>query len=156
GILPAHVFAGTDVLKAAAEKRPVGTGAFTFSEWVRGDRIVFKANKDYWNKDLPYLDSIVLKIAPNASARVLALRSGDLDLITYYAFPLSSVDSLKQDRNFTLREKGNPNLELAFFNTKTPALSHREVRQALLTAIDRDFIKLGVFQGLGNFAVSAI
>jgi peptide/nickel transport system substrate-binding protein len=156
GILPEHVFAGTDILKTAAERPPVGTGAFKFSEWVRGDRIVFKAYKDYWNKDEPYLDSIILKIVPNASARALALRSGDVDLVTYYVFPLSSVTSVSNNPNFTLREKGSPNLELAFLNTKTPALSNREVRQALLTAIYRDFIKRSVFQGLGNSAVSSI
>jgi peptide/nickel transport system substrate-binding protein len=156
GILPEHVFGGTDILKASAEKQPVGTGAYKFSEWIRGDRIIFTANKDYWNKGEPYLDSIVLKIIPNASARVLALRSGAVDVVPYNVFPLSSVTSIGRDKNFTLREKGNPNLELALLNHKTPTLAKKEVRQALLTAIDRVFVKRSVFQGLGNFAASSV
>jgi peptide/nickel transport system substrate-binding protein len=156
GILPEHIFGGTDILKAVAEKQPVGTGAYKFSQWVRGDRIVFTANKDYWNKGEPYLDSIVLKIIPNASARVLALRSGAVDVVPYNAFPLASIPAMRRDKRFTLRPKGNPNLELALLNVKNPALAKKETRQALLTAIDRNFVKRSAFQGLGDFAASAI
>lgn len=156
GILPEHIFGGTDILKAAAEKVPVGTGPMKFSEWVRGDRVVFTANPDYWDKGKPYLERAILKVMPNAPSRALALQSGDVDVITYTAFPLSSVTTFSNDKNFVMREKGSPILELGLLNVKTPILSNKKVRQALLTAIDRDFVKASVFKGLGNFASSAI
>src|SRR4051812_9846699 len=74
-ILPAHVFQGTDVLKNEASlSKPVGNGPFMLQEWVRGDHLTFVRNPNYWRKDQPYLDKIVVKIMPDSSARVLALR----------------------------------------------------------------------------------
>jgi peptide/nickel transport system substrate-binding protein len=49
-----------DTLKS----QPVGTGPFTVSEWVRGDRIVLLKNKDYWVKGLPKLDRVVYRFIP--------------------------------------------------------------------------------------------
>ncbi|MBW1867511.1 MAG: ABC transporter substrate-binding protein, partial [Deltaproteobacteria bacterium] len=44
-------------------KNPVGTGPYTLGKYVPGERAVFKARKDYWQKGadgmpLPYLDEI--------------------------------------------------------------------------------------------------
>ncbi|MDT9702802.1 ABC transporter substrate-binding protein, partial [Streptomyces sp. P17] len=41
--------------------KPVGTGPFKFSEWIRNSRLVFVKNRDYWRLGKPYLDSIVLR-----------------------------------------------------------------------------------------------
>ena len=79
-ILPAHVFEGTDVLtNPATLSKPIGTGPFMMKEWVRGQTITLERNPHYWRKGLPYLDQIVFRMIPDTSARVLALKEGEVD-----------------------------------------------------------------------------
>ena len=39
-----------------AASKAVGTGPFTFVEWVQGDHLSFARNKNYWQSGRPYLD----------------------------------------------------------------------------------------------------
>ena len=42
-----------------ARTQPVGTGPFTFGEWVQGDHIRLLKNKKYWMTGQPYVDDEV-------------------------------------------------------------------------------------------------
>ena len=44
-----------------AVTRPVGTGPFTFVEWVKNDHLTVKKYDQYWKEGLPYLDQIVFQ-----------------------------------------------------------------------------------------------
>jgi peptide/nickel transport system substrate-binding protein len=62
-------------------KAPHGTGAFTIESYNEGEQCVLKARKDYWQKDLPYVDAIEFidmgsEIAPQAAA----MRDGNIDV----------------------------------------------------------------------------
>jgi peptide/nickel transport system substrate-binding protein len=156
-ILPAHVFRDTDVLKNPATlTTPIGNGPFQLSEWVRGDHLTFTRNPNYWRKDRPYLDRLVVKIMPDSATRILALQSGDIDFIDEYYFPLSAYQQFSKDPNFQVQDVSYPSDDLIIFNTRKPPLDKPAVRQALLTAIDRDYIHKTVFYGIGSVAVSSI
>jgi peptide/nickel transport system substrate-binding protein len=155
-ILPEHVFRDKDVTAVSANETPIGSGPFKLTERVRGDRLVFSRNADYWRKGEPYLDRIIIKLMPDTSARVLALRSGQIDLIDYYYFPLSAFATFKGDNRFQFREVSYPNNEVMIINTKNTPFDRPKVRQALLTALDRNFIVKTIFYDLGQPAQSAI
>ena len=155
-IMPAHILRGADVLKhEAILTKPVGNGPFKIAEWVRGDHITLVRNPDYWRKGEPYLDRVVIKIMPDTSARVLALRAGEVDYIVPDYMPLSSVQMVRRSPQFSTQEVSYPGSDIIILNTKHEALGKREVRQALLTAIDRQFIHDKVFYGLGGIARSS-
>ena len=61
-------------------RHPVGTGPFKFVEWVPRDHITVARNDGYWGDKAP-LDSIVFKVIPDDSARMIALRTGDADMV---------------------------------------------------------------------------
>ena len=156
-ILPAHVFQGTDVLKNEATlSKPVGNGPFVLQEWVRGDHLTFVKNPTYWRTGQPYLDKVVVKIMPDSAARILALRAGEVDFIDEYYFPLSAHAQFANDKNFVLQDISYPSDDLAIINTKKPPLDNAKVRQALMTAIDREFLHKAVFYGIGGVSQSAI
>ena len=103
-ILPAHVFAGTDVLRNPATlAQPVGTGPFKLTEWVHGDHLTLERNPAYWRKDRPYLDEIVVKFLPNAASRVLALQAGEIDYINEYSFPQSFFAAVAANKQLANR-----------------------------------------------------
>lgn len=155
-IMPAHVLRGTDILKnPAILTAPVGNGPFKIGEWVRGSHISLVKNPSYWRKDEPYLDRVMIKIMPDSSARILALRAGEVDYIVPDYVPLSAVQMLDKNPQFTMREVSYPGSDIIILNTKNPALAKPEVRQALYMAIDRQFIHDKVFYGLGGLAQSS-
>lgn len=155
-IMPAHVFRGKKLPEDAVNIPPVGTGPFKFDTQVSGDRIEFVKNEDYWREGEPHLDKVILKVSPDTSARVLALRSGDIDFVIDYYFPTSAVATFKDDPKFLLSEASYPNNELVILNTKKAPLDKPEVRQALMVALDRNFVQRSVFQGIGGPGTSAI
>jgi peptide/nickel transport system substrate-binding protein len=65
-----------------AFKNPVGTGPFTFVEWLKDDHITLEAFDDYW-RGRPQLDKLIFKVIPDASARLLALEVGEVHGIEY-------------------------------------------------------------------------
>ncbi len=116
---------------------PTGTGPFRFVERVHGDRVVMERNPDYWGgnpKVGPFLDKIVVKPVPDASARVAGLRSGEFDMII-----VPSPDSKGQleDEGF-IWDQGTVHHNWYWsYNMKDPLFQNKKVRQALNYAVDR-------------------
>src|SRR5437879_863727 len=48
-ILPARLTTDDGVKELA--RRPIGTGAYRFVEWVKDERLVMEANRDWWGRD---------------------------------------------------------------------------------------------------------
>ena len=75
-----------DTRKPDLGAHPVGTGAFQFKNFVKGDRLELERFPDYWNDGRPYLDSLTFATdsdAPGATPRIRMVQprgSGDAGL----------------------------------------------------------------------------
>ena len=77
--------------------RMIGTGPFMVKSYQKGVNIVFERNPDYFMKDLPYLDGVVIEITPDATARLALLRSGKVELGHMWGYLVpEDAKSLKQ------------------------------------------------------------
>ena len=56
---------------------PYGTGPFSVSQWVKGQKLVLVRNNHYWQKGKPYLDKVTFTDVPNDNTRDLELQSGE-------------------------------------------------------------------------------
>jgi peptide/nickel transport system substrate-binding protein len=156
-IMPKHVFEGTDILKnPALTTKPIGSGPFRLSEWVHGDHVTLVRNPDYRRSGKPYVDKVILKTIPDSAARVLALQAGEIDMIYELYFPLTYYKTLAADKRFQLQSVGYGSDDLVLLNVKNPPLDKPEVRQALMVAIDRDYLFKNVYLGLGRMATSIV
>jgi len=61
-------------------KLSIGTGAFKFVEYIKGDRLVLARNDNYWGEKTEW-DKVIMKPITNSAARVAALLAGDVDFI---------------------------------------------------------------------------
>jgi peptide/nickel transport system substrate-binding protein len=157
GILPRHLYEGTDPLRNPANQRPIGTGPFKFQSWAPGQSITMVRNDDYWEKGRPYLDRLIFRILPDANARVLALEAGEVDLITNYDMTVTDIERLKRKSGIVVRQKGGiPRPLLLIFNNKSPPLDDPRVRKALFRGLDRQLIKDNAYAGEGDVGRSAI
>ncbi|GHC78955.1 ABC transporter substrate-binding protein [Limoniibacter endophyticus] len=140
-ILPKHLYdADVTPLENPANLAPVGTGPFKFKEYVRGSHITFDRNPDYHLDKLPFADQVIFQIIPNDTTRALALQSGQVDFIPYYAMPLGEVEMLREapEVEVTFAKRMIAGIYMAFLNTRHEALGKKEVRQALYHALNRD------------------
>ncbi|ACM29144.1 ABC transporter substrate-binding protein [Agrobacterium rhizogenes] len=159
-IVPKHVYEGsTDLPGNANGRAPVGTGPFIFREWVVGSHVILDRNPDYWDKGLPYLDRIVIKFIPDASARLAALETGEVDIAPDTPVSLSEIDRIKTLPTLSVEDRGNdysPTVYRIEFNLANKYFQHDKVRQAIAHAIDRQKIADIAFYGYAIPAPSPI
>ncbi|SPC15295.1 Dipeptide ABC transporter, substrate binding protein [Cupriavidus taiwanensis] len=158
-VLPKHLYEGTDILNNPYNNKPVGTGPFVFKEWSKGNYIVLERNPDYWDKGKPYLDKIVFKVIPDASARAAALEKGEVQYAPFNPVPLKDAQRLSQLPSLKLETRGYEWLSPWLFmdvNIDRPYFKDVRVRQALAHAIDLNTLNKVVWFGFGKPAVSPV
>lgn len=153
GIVPKHIYNGTDVLKNPHNlDNPIGTGPYTFKEWVRADHIILVRNPNFRLQGKPYLDQIIYRVIPDDLQRVRALETGDVMYIPLMV-PFSELPRLLNET--TIKMVFNANfgaMYLLQFNLQNKYLSNLKVRQAIAYAIDRQFIVKSITFGLEKVA----
>src|SRR5262249_6636855 len=63
-------------------RAPVGSGPYRFERWETGGPVTLQASPDYWHAAGTRIQTLTWRTLPEASTRVAALRTGDVDLIT--------------------------------------------------------------------------
>ena len=133
----------------AAPQTAVGTGPFTFVEWVQGDHFTLARNQNYWKTGRPYLDGMVVRILRDATAMSVALEAGQLDVM--FSPNLQDFVRLKSDSNFqALAHPGNDRGHLIGANVLQPPMDNKLVRQAINYAMDRQRFVNTVLKGVGG------
>lgn len=117
-------------------RNPIGTGPFTFVEWVPDDHLTVQRNDDYW-AGAPYLDEVVFKPIADSTARKAAFDAGDIDV--YYTGSSSEITEyfVQQDAGevgVTIGAPSEP--DVVMFNTTKAPLDDVRVRRALAMAVD--------------------
>lgn len=120
------------------ERNIMGSGPFTFVEYVPGSHWIGKRNEDYFLKGRPYLDGYKAVFIRDTAARVAAVRSGRA-LIEFRGFSPEDRDTLVRALGDKITVQESPwtcNLTVVLNNEKKPFDDPR-VRKALTLAIDR-------------------
>lgn len=125
---------------------PSGTGPFMVDAYVPRERAELVPFADYWDKArMPQIDKLVLLPVPDPSARVAALRSGQVDWIE--APPPDALDSLKA-AGFKITSNVYPHVWPWHFSMlEGSPWTDVRVRKAANLAIDREGMK-GLLGGM--------
>jgi peptide/nickel transport system substrate-binding protein len=118
------------------EQKPIGTGPFKVASFERGVALTLEKNPYYWQPNLPYLDKVVIKIAPDANARVAQLNSGELDVIDQP--PWSQVEAIENSPETEFGDYPLGFNKLLFLNVRKPIFKNMKVREAVNLALDRE------------------
>jgi len=149
-ILPAHIYAGTDILTNEANMTPIGTGPFKIDAFNVGDSVLLSPYSDYWGESSE-IDQLVFKVMPDTSARTLALQSGEVDFVPPSFFALAQKEIVDADERFeSYLASSQPQQLVMFYNSEKGTLAEYNVRQALLRAIDREAIAAKVYLGTAD------
>lgn len=122
-----------------------GTGPFKVVSWERDQEIVVERFDDYFGTPAK-LQTVVYTVIPEAASRVIALETGEVDVIDK---PTNEdLERLEADtENFTVLRKPTISQRLFRFGCNDPIISNTKVRQAIVYAIDRQAIIDALFTG---------
>jgi len=131
-------------------RNPVGTGPFVLKSWTAGDRMVVERNPDYWDKNKPNLDRVVLRPLPDSQSRFASLKSGETDVVWVDEFEADNIERAKKDTTLQVLSYAGSGAAVSAFNTKVAPLDDVKVRQALVMAIDRKKLSQALTNGLAR------
>ncbi|QZY55908.1 ABC transporter substrate-binding protein [Crassaminicella profunda] len=149
---------------------PNGTGRYKFVEHVRGDKIVFERNDDFWG-ELPQATKVTFKPITNEGTRTANMISGAVDLIV--DVPVRDVEMIKKKE--TIQIASQPSLRVIYLNLagwtdhpskdakislKSPDGSNPfkdiKVREAMYRAINEEEIIEKIMNGYADLATTYI
>jgi peptide/nickel transport system substrate-binding protein len=147
-ILPARLTTDDGVKELA--RRPVGTGAYRLVEWVKDERLVMEANRDWWGWEgkPPAIERVVWKPIPDDFPRIVALEKGEADIITNV--PPDRMAALADGRATKILSAPATRTVTFWVNTTQPPLSEKRVRQALHYGLDVNAIIKNLYAGMGK------
>lgn len=149
GIVPSDA---AESLGEAFGDNPIGTGPFKLDSWSRGATITLVANNDYF-KGRPSIDQLVISVIPDNNVRLIALESGDLDLI-HSPVPPQDLARLKGSGSLDVSAINALGYTYLNVNLENPLLSDVRVRKALAYLTDRETISEVLFYGMDTPGIS--
>jgi peptide/nickel transport system substrate-binding protein len=130
------------------KSNPVGTGAFTFTDWKQGDSITLTRNEGYWG-EAAKLDGATFKFISDPTAAFAAMMAEDID--AFYGYPApENLAQFEADPRFTVLAGNTEGETILAINNKLPPFDNKLVRQAVAHAIDRSAIIDGAMFGYGT------
>ena len=116
----------------------MGTGPYTFKNWVRGSSLEVERNPNYFKKELPYLDGIKYYMIKDLSARAKSVRTGRTD-VELRGFPPAEVEAIQKQMGDTVVVRYPKALSHwgVAFNVDHKPFDDQRVRQAMSLAINR-------------------
>lgn len=131
-------------------ENPVGTGPFKFNNWSKNDSIVLDKFEDYRVEDQPKLDQVIFQVIPDNSARLIALQSGEIDMMD--GLNPDDAAGLEGEEGIELLTRGENNFGYVGFHTQKEPVDQKEVRQAINYAIDKQAIADALYAGYATTA----
>jgi peptide/nickel transport system substrate-binding protein len=147
GIVPAN--AGADF-----SRHPIGSGPFRFVQQSQDEEVIVERNPDYF-RDAPQVVRVRFRVVPDGVVRALELRKGSADLEMSSLSP-DIIPVLSRQPALAVSERTGTNLTYLGFNLEDPLLSHRELRQALALATDREALIRYLMQGQAKLAAGVL
>lgn len=129
-------------------QRPIGTGQFVLTEWLKDDRIVMDINPGYWGEAPTGFDKLVWKTVPEASSRAAGLKTGEFDLaIAIPAIDAIEIENLDDVGIYSGDVSRVFQLTLSALPQHETPIQNKLVRQALNYAIDKQTIIDALYYG---------
>jgi peptide/nickel transport system substrate-binding protein len=158
-IIPKHLFGdGTDPKVHPRNANPVGSGPFRLVEFKPGEHIIMERFDRFFLKDLPKLDRLIVREYKDPSSLLLAFERGEIDIHAQIGDPRDLERARKVPGVQMVAGAGpaiGPLIWLAF-NTKSPKLADKRVRQAISFALDRKLILGQLLGGLHKASTGPI
>ncbi|MGC4938096.1 ABC transporter substrate-binding protein [Kribbella sp. DT2] len=128
---------------------PVGSGPFAVERFKPSEELALVPNEKY-SGDKPQLAHLQLRNIPDLSARLTALRTGEVDVV--WGIPDDQLAVLRGENSLTVQTVPSTAVFTMWFNSSVPALKTPAVRRALWQAVDFEKIIKALYAETGALA----
>lgn len=153
-----------DIFNASGDPREVPScGKWLFSEYRPAQRIVYKKNPDYWEKDesgntLPYPETYIMNIVGDQNTDYLLFKQGKLESYVPRPEEVDELVNLQKNEYTVYRADGSFSAPMWTFNQNPKNKDSRfykwfcikEFRQAMSCLLNRDRIISQSYRGLAD------
>jgi peptide/nickel transport system substrate-binding protein len=159
GVLPAHLLGNVPASELPehefSKQRPIGTGQFMV-ESISADQVTLVANPDYW-KARPYLSQVEFWFYGAWDGLLTDYERGEIHgFHPRSTRDLAALSAMPNLQIYSAQSAGYGIVYLNLDRDTMPFFQEKEVRQALLYAIDRQSLIDHVLDGQGLLADSPI
>src|SRR5438270_1287711 len=133
--VPQHVWSAFKDPASQVVKDPVGTGPFTMNACT-GQNIAYKRNPNYWQKGLPYVDTVNYPAFLDNDPANAFLAAGQAQWGGQFIPNIDTYYVAKDPKNNHYWFPPIDNINI-WFNTTVAPLNNKAVRQAFAYGIDR-------------------
>jgi peptide/nickel transport system substrate-binding protein len=134
-MVPQHIWSAFNDPASQVVKDPVGTGPFTMSACT-GQNIAYKRNPSYWQKGLPYVDTVNYPAFLDNDPANAFLAAGQAQWGGQFIPNIDTYYVAKDPKNNHYWFPPIQNINIWFNQTQAP-LNNKAVRQAMAYGIDR-------------------
>jgi ABC-type transport system substrate-binding protein len=113
-----------------------GTGAFRFVEYLTAEKWTFERNPEYWDSELPYVDTLEMLHVPAWSDRGTAVLTGQADISWNVSFETWTEGESRGDI-VQVNRLANFGAYWVLFNTQQEPFNDPRVRRAIHLAVSR-------------------
>ncbi|WP_430591711.1 ABC transporter substrate-binding protein [Humidisolicoccus flavus] len=151
-VVPQHIFEPQGSIATFANDGSdggwVGMGPFIMSDFQVGQHYTLERVEDYplIESGTPAAAKVVFRVYPDVNTEILALQSGEIDVIAN-ALPPAQVEQLRSTDGIEVIEAAGLGYAHLVYNMDQPDLANVLVRQALAHAVDYEAIRTVVLQG---------
>ena len=144
-ILPKHAY--TALGADAWEQTPIGSGPYIVDKYEQNNSVLLRAFPQYWGPK-PQFETVLIKMIPDAQARVEALEAGKCDLAVGLSF--SEFNRVTSKTSWTGNAYPVTDVGLIFLTNKDALMKDRNIRLAMHHAIDKQKLIDELMLGYGR------
>ena len=125
--------------------RPIGTGAYTLAEWVKGSYVMMKANPDYW-EGAPKYKTVQIRPIKEEATRFAALAGKQVDIVN--GVPITLIDRVqKMPHVEVISRPARRAIYMDISNMEGTPFADIRVRKAIAHAINQEEVIAKVMRG---------
>jgi len=139
--------------KAQIDLKPVGTGPFFLTKYVKDTVIRYTAHPKYF-KGVAKTKKLIFSITPEPSVRFQKLKRGECHLIAEPS-PID-IELMKKHPKINVKEMAGLNVGYVAFNVEKKPLNNSKVREAIKLALNREAYIKSIYKGYAEVAKNPI
>ena len=140
---------GEDLGETYLADKEMGSGPYILDSWDRGQKLVLKANEDYWG-EVPALKTVNIQIVNEPSTARLMLEKGEVDLLDNTMISPDVLQQMDGKSGVEVLQSPGYQIDDIAINMQKEPLNNVKVRQALSHAVNYDSIINDILVGAGD------